>query len=105
MAIPHKQLVKKINPSRGKKGNLAPEERAMIMHAVFSGKSPGTVVTCFRVYHNTIQNTVKRRQNTNSLCDRPRPSRPPKLSLSEKRALYCRIHQNPNLAYNKLVVW
>jgi transposase len=105
MTTPRKRLVKKINPSRSKKGHLSPEERAMIIHAVFSGEGPGTIATRFRVHRNTIQNTIKRWQNTNSLQDRPRNGRPPKLSLREKRALCRRIRQNPNLAYNELVAW
>jgi hypothetical protein len=102
MATPRKRLVKKINPTRDKKGHLSSEERSMVMHALLSGEKVSTLATCFRCHRNTIRNTMKRYCETNSLEDKPRTGARPRLTFRQKRALYRRLRQNPEMPHAQL---
>lgn len=105
MTTPRKRLAQKINPTRSKKGYLSPSERAMIIHAVLSGEAVSTIATRFRVHRNTIRNTIKRYNATNSLENKPKSGTPSRLSGREKRALYRRLRQNPGIPYTQLLAW
>jgi transposase len=105
MPTPRKRLVQKINPGRAKKGHLSPSERAMIIHAVLSGERVSAIATRFQVHRNTIRNTVTRYNTTHSLKDKTKKSRPSRLSYREKRALYRRLRQNPQLPHAQLKTW
>lgn len=105
MPTPRKRLAQKINPGRGKKGHLSPSERAMIIHAVLSGEPITAIATRFRVHRNTIRNTVTRYKTTYSLENRAKKRPPSKLSQREKRALFRRLRQNPELPHAQLQTW
>ena len=49
MDTPRKRLIKKINPTRGQRGDLSPEERAMVIHALLSGEKASTLASRFLV--------------------------------------------------------
>jgi transposase len=105
MATPRKRLVKKINPTRGKKGHLSSEGSPVVMHALLSGEKVSTLATYFRCYRNTIRNTMKRYCETDSLEDKSRTGACPRLTIREKRALYRRLRQNPEMPYAQLQTW
>jgi hypothetical protein len=97
MPTPRKRLVKHFNPKRGLKGYLSPGERAMIVQALLSREKVSTLATRFRCHRNTITNTMNRYRTTNSFDDKHRTGGRPILTIREKRAVYRRLRQNPEM--------
>ena len=77
----------------------------MVIHALLSGESVSTLASRFRVHRNTIRNTINRYCATHSLQDKPRIGAPPRLTIREKRALYRRLRQNPEMPHAQLQTW
>jgi transposase len=74
----------------------SPDFRGRLAAAVDAGLPPGEAATSFRVSVRSVYRWVERHRRGESLADKPRPGRPPKLGSGGDALLRAQVEAHPD---------
>ena len=96
-------LTAKLRANRRKNGELTPDQRLQIVHAITRlGAKTSTLAAEFGCTPKTIYNTIKRWRTHNSTESAIRKGRPPKFSARSHNLLYLQARRHPFYTYKQL---